>query len=126
MTPFKQKVLKIVNLIPSGKVVSYGQVALYIGVPRAARQVGWVLRGLGDNQNIPWWRVVNKSGRISINGNFNADRDLQKKLLEAEKIEVRNYQIEMEKYRFKPGKKILKKMELADSYINDIVARFSI
>ena len=46
MSKFKDGVIKVVNLIPYGKIVSYGQVALYLGLPRAARQVGWVLNGL--------------------------------------------------------------------------------
>ena len=51
--------------IPYGRVVSYGQVAAYVGVPRGARQVGWTLRRLEDI-DIPWWRVINNEGRISI------------------------------------------------------------
>lgn len=119
MSPFKQKVTELVSLIPRGKVVSYGQGAAYIGAPRAARQVGWTLRELGD-KNIPWWRVINKTGRISISGNFNADRDLQKMLLEADGVEVRDYQVDMERYKFIADNKLLKNLQLGEEYIEKI------
>ncbi len=122
---FKQKVIEVVNNIPHGKVVSYGQVAAYIALPRAARQVGWVLRGMAGN-NVPWWRVVNKKGVISINGNFHADRNLQKKLLEAEDILVNDFQVDMGKYRFIASTKLLKKLQLSDNYIQEAISKFSI
>lgn len=122
ISPFKQKVIEAVRLTPVGKVASYGQIALYIGLPRAARQVGWILRELGDNTDIPWWRVINQKGKISISGNFHADRDLQKKLLEAEEIEVTDFQVDMEKYRFYPDTKL----QLKDSYIQEVISKFSI
>jgi methylated-DNA-protein-cysteine methyltransferase related protein len=102
MSPFRQKVIEIVSHIPPGRVMSYGQVALYIGAPRAARQVGWTLRHIGPEIVIPWWRVINQKGRISIKGNFYADKMLQKKLLEAEGIEVNEFRLDMKKYRFVP------------------------
>lgn len=120
MSPFKQKVIDIVNLIPAGKVMSYGQIALLIGVPRAARQVGWTLAQIGHETNIPWWRVINHKGRISIDGNLHADRELQRKLLETDGIEVLDYQVDMEKYRFSPNEKQLKNLQLNEEYIESI------
>ena len=70
LSNFTQKVIEVVQSIPLGKVVSYGQVAVYIGVPRAARQVGWTLRGIEESVSLPWWRVINNKGRISIEGNL--------------------------------------------------------
>ena len=78
MSPFTEKVVAIVRMIPQGKIASYGQVALYAGLPRAARQVGWVMREV--QEDMPWWRVLNNKGRISIEGNWHADKHLQKKL----------------------------------------------
>ena len=96
---FKQKVLKIVKLIPKGKVASYGQIALYADFPRGARQVGGILKQSAES--VPWWRVINRDGLISIKGNWNADKNLQKKLLEAENIEVSDdFVVDMKKYRF--------------------------
>lgn len=126
MSPFKKRVIEIVNYIPAGKVVSYGQVALYMGAPRGARQVGWILRQIGAETNIPWWRVINQKGRISINGNLNADKDLQKKLLEADGIEVKEFQVDMERYRFKPDQKLLNRLQLGNEYIEKALNKFSI
>ena len=99
MTPFKQKVIEIVKKIPNGKVMSYGQVALYADFPQGARQVGGILKE--EAQSVPWWRVINKEGLISIKGNWNADKNLQKKLLEAEGIVVNDFQVDMDKYCFR-------------------------
>lgn len=121
MSSFKQKVMQAVSSIPEGKVASYGQVALYIGTPRAARQVGWTLRQIGPETNIPWWRVINQKGRISIDGNLHADRELQKKLLLADGIEVNDFRVDMEKYRFSPNGKQLKNLQLESRYIDKIL-----
>ncbi len=100
MTEFQKKVVGIVKSIPSGKVVSYGQVALALGIPRAARQVGWTLRNLSPDA-LPWWRVINNAGRISIKNNIYVDAEVQKKLLEAEGVKVAdNFDIDIAKYRF--------------------------
>lgn len=98
---FKENVLIAVSAVPRGKVVSYGQVAAACGSPRAARQVGWVLRGLDGDNSIPWWRVINNLGCISIKGNFISTPRLQKDLLEKERIKVSDdFQIDIEKYRY--------------------------
>lgn len=118
MSQFKDRVVKIIRLVPRGKVVSYGQVALYVGVPRAARQVGWIMRSLETKVDMPWWRVVNNAGRITIKGNFYNDPPLQKKLLEAEGIPIaEDYTFDIKKYRFHPSSELLKEMELEDEYI---------
>src|SRR5438105_160774 len=67
-SPFKQKIIEVIRLVPHGKVVSYGQVAAYVGVPRAARQVGWILNQSEGKLDLPWWRVVNNKGYLSIRG----------------------------------------------------------
>lgn len=125
MSTFRQKVIETVLLIPPGKVVSYGQIALYVGAPRAARQVGWTLRNLGPEITIPWWRVINQKGRISIKGNFYADRELQKKLLEAEGVVVQEYQVDMGKYRFIP-EPIQLPLVSGDKQIDKVVKKFSL
>jgi methylated-DNA-protein-cysteine methyltransferase-like protein len=57
---------QVVAAIPPGRVATYGQVAQKAGLPRAARRVGYALRGLPNNTRIPWHRVVNAQGRISL------------------------------------------------------------
>jgi len=88
MDTFGEKALKYIQNIPKGKVVSYGQVAASCGSPRAARQVGQVLRRLNDTTTVPWWRVINSQGYLSIKGNWDATKETQKILLEKEGIKV--------------------------------------
>ncbi len=98
---FKERVLKAVQSVPRGKVASYGQVAAVCGSPRAARQVGQILMRLEWDSTVPWWRVINNEGRISIKGNAYATKALQKQLLEKERIVVSNdLKIDIAKYRF--------------------------
>lgn len=78
-----QEIYQAVSRIPAGQVASYGQVAQAVGRPRGARLVGWALRQLPPDTTIPWQRVVNRQGRISIvNPHFSPSR--QRELLEAE------------------------------------------
>lgn len=65
---FRQQVLQTVNAIPYGKVTTYGEVAKIAGSPRAARQVGGILKKLPNSSALPWHRVVNRYGRISLQG----------------------------------------------------------
>src|SRR3972149_6610734 len=100
MSKFKEAVINVVRKIPNGKVVSYGQVALYIGMPRAARQVGWILNKTEGVLEIPWWRVVNNEGRISIKGSKYSANDQRERLL-SEGIKVtRDFTFNIEEYRF--------------------------
>lgn len=62
---FPQRVWQIVASIPEGCVTTYGEVARLAGSPRAARQVGGVLRRLPEGSTLPWHRVVNRHGAIS-------------------------------------------------------------
>ena len=100
---FRKKVLDIVSSIPEGKVTNYGTVATLAGSPNSARVVGGILRALTINEEtIPWWRVVNKNGHISINQNIGGiEKELQKNRLEQEGIEIDSkYNINMRKYRW--------------------------
>lgn len=74
-----------VKEIPSGSVASYGEVAKASGLFRGARLVGWALRQMPPNQAIPWQRVVNQKGLISIQ-NPSHPAEEQKNLLEQEGI----------------------------------------
>ncbi len=84
---FHRLVYRLVRKVPRGKVVTYGQVAAILGHPRAARAVGQALRMLpaGLLKVVPWQRVINASGGISIRGDVSRP-DLQRELLEAEGV----------------------------------------
>jgi methylated-DNA-protein-cysteine methyltransferase-like protein len=84
---FYQQVYKIVNQIPPGRVMNYGQIAALISTPRAARAVGFALRALPADTKIPWHRVINSQGLITIK-NLQFPPQLQADLLRKEKINV--------------------------------------
>lgn len=95
---FSERVWQIIAAIPAGKVTTYGDIALLAGSPRAARQVGGVLRRLPQGSKLPWFRVINRHGRISLQGD---DLLRQRDALAAEGIEVNDAgEIELEKYRW--------------------------
>lgn len=79
------RIYDVVRSIPAGKVASYGQVAALVGSPRSARIVGWALRQLPSETDVPWWRVLNAAGMISIE-NLDVPKVEQARLLEAEGV----------------------------------------
>ena len=98
---FRDKVFAAVKKVPKGKVVSYGQVAAYCGSPRASRQVGWMLHTLDGTNQVPWWRVVNNAGKISIKGNFLSTPEEQKNFLQSEGVIIsEQFTFDIEKYRY--------------------------
>jgi methylated-DNA-protein-cysteine methyltransferase-like protein len=66
MTTFTKKTIQIIQEIPYGKVMTYGQIAKRAGNARAARQVVRVLHTMSQKHNLPWHRVVNRLGEVSI------------------------------------------------------------
>ncbi|MCB1143119.1 MAG: methylated-DNA--[protein]-cysteine S-methyltransferase [Leptospiraceae bacterium] len=97
---FYQKVYSIVKKIPRGNVSTYGRIAVLVGVPRAARAVGYALNQLkkSEETEIPWQRVINSRGRISFGGDP-VRATLQRKLLEHEGIPFQNDgQIDLKQY----------------------------
>ena len=81
------KIYGAVRKIPKGKVASYGQIATLIGSPRASQVVGWALRTLKPSTNVPWHRVVNKDGMISIE-NMTTPKEAQAAKLREEGINI--------------------------------------
>jgi len=82
------QVLALVALIPPGRLATYGQIADLIGAYGGARQVGWALRRLPLPSAIPWHRVVNAQGRISLSASREGSDLMQIALLRAEGIAV--------------------------------------
>ncbi len=94
-----EEVYEAVSRVPFGKVATYGQIAMAIGRPRAARQVGWALHVNPKPGIIPCHRVVNRFGGLAPAFAFGG-RDIQKQLLEAEGVEVdEGYTVDLERYR---------------------------
>ena len=86
MTQFTEEVLVIIKRIPYGRVMSYGQVARFAGNNRGARQVARILHSMAEKYNLPWHRIINSKGKISIKGTGYAD--IQRELLISEGVKV--------------------------------------
>jgi methylated-DNA-protein-cysteine methyltransferase-like protein len=99
---FYDRVYAFVALVPRGRVVTYGQVALELGSPAAARAVGYALHNLPGTSAIPWWRVVNAAGGIS-HGNRGPAADFQREQLETEGV-LFNFEgrLPLQEYRWYP------------------------
>jgi methylated-DNA-protein-cysteine methyltransferase related protein len=68
-----QRVYAAVERIPRGRVATYGQIAKLIGIPGGARQVGYALHDLPHGTEVPWHRVINARGEISLRKIFGSD-----------------------------------------------------
>ncbi len=82
-----QRIYAVVRRIPRGHVATYGQVATLAGLAGHARQVGYALHALPVGTGVPWHRVVNASGRISVRAVPGAEL-VQQQLLEREGVRL--------------------------------------
>lgn len=75
-TSFPVQVYTVVASIPEGKVTTYGSIARLAGFPYYARHVGTLLSRLPQGSTLPWFRVINSQGKISLTGpDFIRQRD---------------------------------------------------
>lgn len=99
------RIYNVVRRIPKGRVATYGQVAALAGSPRASRIVGWALRKHVGNAKLPWQRVINKEGMISIE-NMDAPKELQVQMLRDEGVEIEvregNFFVDLKKFGWRP------------------------
>jgi methylated-DNA-protein-cysteine methyltransferase related protein len=85
VSTFSLHAIKFMKKIPAGKVSTYGQIATFAGNNRGARQVVRLLNSSWRKQNLPWHRIVNSKGTISLRKGDGYE--MQKSLLEAEGVE---------------------------------------
>jgi len=98
---FTTKVIEAIRAIPRGKVSSYGRIAELAGNNRGARQVVRVLHICSEAEELPWYRVVNKQGRIAIDPRDGYHR--QKELLEAEGVVFdESERIDLDRFLWEP------------------------
>lgn len=95
-----QNVWKVVSEIPSGHVLTYGEVACLAGMPRAARRVSQALRRAPRGVKLPWHRVVNVQGKISFPEDSSGWQQ-QKDRLEAEGVVFLNGKIDLEFFGYR-------------------------
>jgi methylated-DNA-protein-cysteine methyltransferase-like protein len=102
MKAFHAAVYRLVGRIPRGQVATYGQIAALLGYPRAARAVGQAMKEVPPR--VPWHRVVNAQGGISLRRNVGSMLT-QRLLLEQEGVVVRRGRIRLPQYRWRgPGR----------------------
>ncbi|WP_444942508.1 MGMT family protein [Microbulbifer sp. EKSA008] len=94
-----ERICQALAAIPKGRVVTYGDLAEMAGYPRAARLAGQTLRKLPQGTKLPWHRVINAQGRISL-PEPGASR--QRERLEREGVILLKGRVDMGKYRWKP------------------------
>ncbi len=81
-SPFP-RIYEVVRQVPPGQVASYGQIAEIVGPGCDARMVGYAMAGTPEESDIPWQRIVNREGRISLPGRGG---EIQRLRLEAEGV----------------------------------------
>ena len=105
---FDQRVWAVVNQIPPGQLATYGQIAELIGAYGSARQVGWALRRLPLPSDVPWHRVVNAQGRISMSLSREGSDWIQRELLLAEGVQVdAEGKLPLARYRWLPSPEVV-------------------
>ena len=97
----EQRVYITLAAVPQGKVVTYGQLGELAGLPRGARQVGYILRNLPPDTTLPWHRVINAAGKISL-GPETDSGVRQRALLQEEGIVCNNGRISLKQFRWQP------------------------
>ena len=86
---FFQKVYKVVKMIPSGRVSTYGLIAKYLGSTKSSRVIGYAMNASHQNSEIPAHRVVNRVGLLTGKYHFSGT-NLMKDLLESEGVKIQN------------------------------------
>src|SRR4030043_1011354 len=99
---FEERVKGVIRAIPRGKVATYAQVAALAGNHRAARQVVRVLHASSDKDGLPWHRVINSRGGISLGRGRGFEK--QRRLLSKEGVHVSGSgRIALEDFQWGPG-----------------------
>jgi len=95
-----KNVWKVVSEIPSGHVLTYGEVARLAGLPRAARRVSQALRRAPREMELPWHRVINSQGKISIPEGSSGWK-MQKDRLEKEGVVFLKGKVNLEQFGYR-------------------------
>lgn len=108
LSPLFQRSIRVIHAIPNGKVSTYSALAELIEAPGCARHISYILSSSSQKYELPWHRVINSKGRISLPVHSGYFR--QKKILEAEGIQFESEKIELNIYMWKPTKKYIRQL----------------
>ena len=100
---WQRRVWRVVMKIPRGKVATYGQIAVWLAKPRRARMVGMAMRHCPHG--VPWQRVVNAQGGISVRAAVGSMLT-QRILLQQEGVALRSGRVPLARYRWKGPKAV--------------------
>ncbi len=101
LSEFSLKIIEMIQKIPKGCVATYGQIASLSGNPQGARHVVRILHSSSRKRDLPWHRIVNRNGEISLSPG--QGYEIQKQLLEQEGIFFNERdRIDFEKFLWKP------------------------
>ena len=92
----------IILLIPKGKVATYGQIAKLAGLPKHARHVGFALKNMADDTVVPWHRVINSQGKISLSKEDGFGENIQIVKLQSEGVVVFNGKVNLKLFQWIP------------------------
>lgn len=96
------RVYAVVRRIPSGKVATYGQIAALAGLPRRARFVGYALHALPNGSVVPWHRVVNAAGKLSLGALSPSGAIEQRIRLEREGVRFAGGRVPLREFGWRP------------------------
>ena len=95
-----QRIYEVVRAIPEGRVATYGQVASLAGLPGHARQVGYALHASSSADALPWHRVINARGEVSVRSEDGLE-GFQRHLLEEEGVLFNSHgRIDLKRFRW--------------------------
>jgi len=97
-----RRIYAVVARIPRGRVATYGQVAALAGLPRQPRLVGYALNVLPAGTPLPWHRVVNAKGQVSLRSDGLGHDQIQAQLLTRERVRFTNGTIDLARFRWNP------------------------
>jgi methylated-DNA-protein-cysteine methyltransferase related protein len=104
MSDSYRRIYAVVSRIPRGRVATYGQVAELARLPRQARLVGYALNVLTADSDVPWHRVVNAAGKVSVRGDGLGHEELQAQLLRREGVRFVGGALSLARYRWQPAR----------------------
>ena len=93
-------IFQVIAQIPYGRVASYGQIARLTGIPKHSRLVGYVLKHMDADSSLPWYRVINSQGKISLSKLNDQGQNIQAQLLLAEGILVIGNKVKMKEFQW--------------------------
>lgn len=101
LAPLTRRIIRLIRAIPEGAVSTYGRIATLAGSPRSARQVARILHSSSEKYDLPWHRVVNRQGRISLNQHQGFE--IQRQLLIDEGVRVdAGGTIDLDRFEWRP------------------------